>query len=314
MAFTVCSAADVPVEQWRVLSRDSLFSSPAFVSIWEAWGGRPVFFLEHDNGCSVAGMAGIIMGHRLIRHFESMADGLYGGAFYAENTDESVRGAFEHNVVRYLKSRGVIRADIHHPDHTPESGLYSRSPIGLHVIPLSGDDFKPAHPKVREHLRSAERGGAEVCRFTDAGRMDEFYGLVEQTESRHGCSPRYPRSLFEKLFSLAAHDERIIWLAVLFEDRMIASRISLVERGQMLNWQSFFDKQYSRLRPNYLLMQDVIRFAQQRGIHEVNLGWSPPGADSLVEFKERWGGQKTEYTSYTWMSRWGKLINRLRTS
>ncbi len=312
MAFTVCSAADIPAEQWRVLSRDSLFSNPQFVSIWEAWGACPLFFIDDTNGRLLAGMAGIVLGRWPVRRFESMADGLYGGPFYAEDTNESMQGAFIDHVIDYLKSHGVIRADIHHPVVALDDRLMRRSPIKTQVIRLTGDGHEPAHPKVREHLRSARRGGGKVETFTDAGRLDDFYDLVVRTERRHDLSPRYPRELFERLLHLAHRDRRIFWVVVQYEGRMIASRISFVERGQILNWQSFSDKRFSRIRANYLMMDYVLSVARERGITEVNLGWSPPGADSLIDFKRRWGGQATEYSSYTWLSRLGKLLYSLR--
>lgn len=314
MAFIVCQPADVPVEQWRVLSRDSLFSSPDFVSVWEAWGARPIFFLEDDNGQVQAGMAGIVTGWWPVRRFESMTDGLYGGPFYAEAADESVSRSFERHVINYLKSHSIIRADIHHPVRAPHDHLMRRSSIPTHVVSVADEYHGPDHPKIREHLRSAHRGGGTVGVFADVGRLDEFYHLVERTERRHGLSPRYPREVFVRLMYLTHKDPRIIWLEVQYEGRMIASRISFIEREQVLNWQSFSDKRYSRIRANYLMLDHVLSIAQKRNITEVNLGWSPPDADTLIDFKRRWGGQATEYSSYTWLSRTGKLLYALRSS
>ena len=99
---------------------------------------------------------------------------------------------------------------------------------------------------------------------------------------------------------------------VLYRGRMIASRISFVERGQIFNWQSFSDKQYSNLRPNYLLMDYIIKQALASGIRIVNLGWSPPDAGPLIDFKKRWGGVKTPYRGYTYFSRLGRLIYGLK--
>ena len=85
MSLKIYSAEDLPENQWSILVKNSLYSSPEFARIWRTMNGREMFFMEDNNGEPAAGMTGIMFGRSFLSRFQSMPDGLYGGPGFVDN-------------------------------------------------------------------------------------------------------------------------------------------------------------------------------------------------------------------------------------
>ena len=264
------------------------------------------------NDTLVVGMAGVLFGSRFFRRFESMPDGFAGGVFKGEECTDADMICFIDSILKYFKQYRIVRADIHSKFVPFDRYGFERYDSYSHVLDISGDEYIPPSRKIREHLRKADREESIIAIFDNPDRLDEFYELVRMTERRHGNVPRYEKSIFDKIFEIAQHDDRIMWPMVLYQGKMIASRISFVENNQIFNWQSFSDKNYTAQRPNYYLMDYIIKQAIERGIQSLNMGWSPPDAVQLINYKERWGGCKIETHGYTYYNRLGKFVYGLK--
>jgi CelD/BcsL family acetyltransferase involved in cellulose biosynthesis len=118
---------------------------------------------------------------------------------------------------------------------------------------------------------------------------------MEQTEKRHGRKPKYIRSFFTALFDLAQKDDRIDWTIVQVENRAAASHINLIDNDQLLNWQVYFDKDYSWLKPNQYLLVQAAQRAYTVGVTKLCLGATPDDADGVAAYKKKWGGQPHRY-------------------
>jgi len=312
MAFKICSAENLPGDEWSIIIKNSLYSSPEFVRIWRTMSGRDVFFLEENNGGLMAGMAGVMFGRSFLSRFQSMPDGLNGGPYYAENYTSAEKGEFIRSVLGWLKSKRVLRADIHNPSVEIDNKNFHRRDMVTQIIHLGNASFTPPDSKIREHIRTGKRRGAIVAIFDKFDYLDVFFELVEKTGRRHNAEPRYPKIWFRELLKLSINDDRILWLSVFGENKMIGSRICFIDRSQLLTWQYYSDKEYGHLKPGYLLLDYIINYAVENKIKTINLGSSPPGAESLRDYKKRWGGREVTLDYYTHYSRLGKLLYRRR--
>jgi hypothetical protein len=312
MSFKIYSADDLPEADWSILTSGSFFSSPGFIRIWRTAGGRDVFFLRENQDRPEAGLAGVIFGRGFLARFQSAPDGLYGGPFFAAGCPDSTRRDFLRVVCDWMKDKRILRADIHNPQEPLNMEPMSRVDTFCHTVRLSEHYLDTIPRKVRKHIDIGKRRGGIIARMDDLKYLDAFYDLVVATEKRHRQKPRYTYELFKALFELSLADDRIIWPIMLAGDRIVASRIGFIERSQIFSWQYFSDREHNSLKPNYLLMDSVINCAAARGTKILNLGWSPPEAASLIEFKESWGGQLTPVPNYIYMSRLGKIIYKWR--
>ena len=115
MPLKVYAAHDLPKAEWSKLAGNSIFSSPEFAIPWRTMGGREVFLAREESGMIRAGMAGVVFGRRFTRRFQSMPDGTFGGPFFSDPEDAAERNEFMVRIHDWLKSQGIIRADIHRP-------------------------------------------------------------------------------------------------------------------------------------------------------------------------------------------------------
>ena len=59
------------------------------------------------------------------------------------------------------------------------------------------------------------------------------------------------------------------------------------------------DPGFRNLSPSDLLMADAIRSAREAGCSRFNFMASPPQQDSLVRYKEKWGGETRQLQNYS---------------
>jgi lipid II:glycine glycyltransferase (peptidoglycan interpeptide bridge formation enzyme) len=176
------------------------------------------------------------------------------------------------------------------------------------LIDISDPGWEPPDAKIRSEIRKAEREGIKVVRFEADKHFDTFIGLMEQTERRHDNKPRYSREFFAELAQLSQSDKRVYWAHVEVEGKASASHIYLIDGDMALNWQVYFDKEFSWLKPNQYILFDTANKCRERGVTRINLGASPGEADGLVSYKEKWGGVSYRYPCYHRSSMLGKMI------
>lgn len=308
MTFRVLSINDLPGLQWNKLTADSFLSSPEFASIWILFGGTPVFLVMEEGRVIHGGMAGVIFGPRYLRRFKSMPDSLYGGPFFSSGLDDSTKHQFFHGFYNYLRSGKFIRVDIHNPPEGLHLEWLEQHIPSTHIIELSGQRYSPPDAKLVSDLRRGQKENLQILPFNNEGYLDDFYRLVLETCRRHRKKPRYSKKFFRQLLQIALNDRRVIWPMVMHDGKIIASHIRFIERSQILCWQSYWDKNYRHVNPNHILLDYVIKYALENQIGEINLGGSPPEAESLIRFKEAWGGKRKEILHYYNTFDLGKII------
>ena len=310
MSLKIYTSDDLPGESWSDLTGNLIYSSPPFARLWRTKNGREIFFLDGATDDPSAGMAGVIFGSRFFRRFQSMPDGLRGGPYFSKDCGENDKRKFMANVFNWLKSNSIIRADIHKSTFNIGIEGFRRRETKTHIIDLDENNFKPPSGKIREHIRTGKRRGANVAMMHEKKYLDDFYRLATKTGQRHNTEPRYPKQFFAELLKISTDNDRILWLAVFAEDKMIGSRICFIDDRRLLTWQYFSDKEYSHLKPGYLLLDYIINYAIDHDIGTIDLGGTPSGAKTLVDYKERWGGHADSYPCHTWYSRLGGMYYR----
>jgi hypothetical protein len=306
------SKENLPRDRWNSLIGDSLFLSPDFLSLWESLGGRAIFISEEKGSEFVAGLAGVIFGRGRLGRIKFIPDWLYGKPAFGADADSIMKRKFIEELHRYLKQKNYLRADIYNPSIDFPSNLFICRQMSTHVMPIDETEYHPPDPMVTTDIRHGRKEGGEVILLEDEKYLERFFALAEMTASRHGKRNRYKKEFLRKLWELSRKDKRIICPMVLSDDNIAAVHIYLIEKSKVLYWQSYFDKKYNNIRPNYLILDYMIKYSQRIGLREINLGGSPPGAESLIKFKEAWGGKPVSYNYYTYYSGMGKILYRWR--
>jgi len=294
------------------LTGHCVYAAPEFAAIWRAMGGVEVFLVHESDGRFEAGLSGVIFGGGRLRRFQSMPDGLPGGMYFPPDSNLDDRESFAESVMAWIRRNRIIRADINNPAEDFGVPKFTRHETTTHIIDLKGETFAPPRREVRKQIRAARRREARITTMNDDKYLDRFYDLVIATEERHHQKPRYSREFFAGLLEASLHDERIKWFIALVDEKIIGYHICFVGANELMTWQYYSDKKFTRLKPGYLLLDYIINYALENNIKTINMGYSPPDAASLVDFKERWGGRKQTCRYYTYFSPLGRLLYRWR--
>jgi len=308
MAVRVYSEKDLPRDRWAGLTDKALLVSPEFISIWRSLKGRGIYFVDEQAGVFISGLAGIEFGKRPFKRFESMPRSLSGGILFSEEANEDKRIESENAIYTRISKSGFVRCVINGDNPVLRNYGFVEKNFATHFIELS--NYNPGK-KVEEHLRAAARRGGEVLKGVPDD-VEALYELAHMSANKHGKDNPYSREFFGELLTLAQTDERIIILKVLFENRPAAFRISFMEREYIFNWQLYVDDRYKNIKPGFLLMQVVIETAKANGIKYINMGSSPTDAESLIKYKESWGGKEEKVPYYIRYNALGKILFRMR--
>jgi hypothetical protein len=307
MDVTRHQASDLPDYVTRWVNRNSLFGSVPFARLWETLGGRVVYWLVRENDKVLALLQGIEFGKSLWTRFQAMPDGLYGELHFLES---GLGRATAYRLLletlarqRYAK---LFLNDFHRD--LPAAPGFTLREVMTTLVDISSPGWQPPDKKLLSEIRKAEREGVELTRFSLSRHFDDFQALMEQTEERHGRSPKYPRAFYHSLAKLAMIDDRVIWQVAEHEGKMACSHIYLIEGEMILNWQIYFDKLFSFVKPNQYVMYSTAHEVHRRGVTTLNLGASPVDADSLAYYKKKWGGEPYRYQCLQQKSWLGRLV------
>jgi lipid II:glycine glycyltransferase (peptidoglycan interpeptide bridge formation enzyme) len=235
-----------------------------------------------------------------------MPDGLYLRLIRAERT-RNLPGSQEQMLARVL-SHGYAR--IYLTDYFRELGETVRMAVTMHATQLIEltPDWEPPDAKVRSEIRKAEREGVTIEKFDASKHLDGFLDLMKATDARHGRKQKYPDQFFAALAGLASQDERVRWYYASHDGRPVVSHIYFVEGETALNWQIYYDKQFSSLKGNQLMLYRAAQQLRSEGVRFLSMGATPGDAEGVKIFKEKWGGITATYPCFEHRSLIGRLI------
>ena len=305
MAIIKLKPAEVPPETAARLREATFLGSIQFASLWESIGGQPVCWAVEAGGGLQAALAGVEFGSGRFMRFQSMPDGLYSRAIILDRTVDIQDSAKA--LLKGIARAGYAKAYVNdyyglfHP--ADDWQAFEECTI---LVDVAVPEWQPPDKKIRSEIRRAEREGTKLQTFDASRHLDSFLRLMQRTEKRHGRGPKYPALFFRALADLAERDSRVRWVIVEHEGEAAASHIYFIEGGLLLNWQVYFDKKFSFLKPNQFITSTVAIEAASQGIRYLNLGASPVEADSLRAYKMKWGGKDHAYRCLqkkTWLGR-----------
>lgn len=312
MAIKIFSKKDISEEKWNRLTDSSFLSSVQFASLWRAKKGKPIFFVDEEDGLYKAGLCGVVFGGGLFKRFDSMPDGLYGGVFFEPDYKTTRQAAFIEKFENYLRQNNFLRAHINKADDKFGKSAFKKSEVIEHILELSDTGFVASKKEVRKHIRGSKERGAVVSLLTEKNDLEPFYNLALHSEKDHNRKLIYPFEFFEKLLILSLGNSSVLWLKSTLENKIIASQITFFEKDYALNWAFYFDREYGYYKPAYLLADYAIEKSIEKGIKYFSMGATPGQIESVVKYKERWGGREQTYNIYSYYNLLGKLIGGRR--
>jgi hypothetical protein len=300
-------SSDLPNEVITWLNNRTLLGSTDFTALWEKLGGKSVYWICYDADQCVGLLPSVQFGRGRLARLQAMPDGLY--ARIHLNETECDRQQITRMILTAITESGYARVYVNdyyrqfadHAGFDAQEGRTSRVEIGT-------EEWRPPDKKLQSEIRKAQREEVVAREFSLETDFDRFVDLMQHTEKRHGREQKYPPKFYHALARLAKQDTRVRWLVCECDRQLAASHIYLVEDDQLLHWQAFFNKEYSRLKPNQAIMFAVVSEMNSQGVRVLNLGASPENAATLTDYKEKWGGEIYSYPCLVRKSWLGRLL------
>nr|WP_279343286.1 GNAT family N-acetyltransferase [Fundidesulfovibrio terrae] len=173
-----------------------------------------------------------------------------------------------------------------------------------HRIPLNATDeelWTRTSRAFRKGVNKALRSGLRVEEATSVDALQPFYRmLTDLRRQKFGILPQ-PVGYYEQLHSRFMNEGHgAVWLALL-GDRPVAAACILEHGNSLYDKMGVSDTEYLDMRPNNLLLWEVMRRGRERGLEYLDMGLSPESNPGLIRFKEGLGGNATPVRYYRWL-------------
>lgn len=172
---------------------------------------------------------------------------------------------------------------------TPETAIVNLSSWTLDVT--SGNH--------RRDVQKAMRSGLEVADSSGAADGTEVFRMYSDTVKRHRGALRYNEAYFVNLVELAQSSPHVRVLLARMTDA-IAGFVVVARHGPSgMYLHGGTHPAHRQYQPSALLLYEAIQWTRSLGCSCFNLMSSPAGQQSLVWYKEKWGGETREHRMYT---------------
>jgi hypothetical protein len=299
--------SELPTEITTWLNSQTLLGSTDFATLWETLSGKSAYWSCYDGDLCIGLLPSVQFGRGRLARLQAMPDGLYAGVHFIK--PECDQQQIVRMILNAIAEAGYAR--VHINDYYRQCVDYAGFDVQdgrTNLVNVDTEEWWPPDKKLQSEIRKTQREEVVTRDFALETDFHRFVDLMRHTEKRHGRKPKYPPGFYHALARLATQDARVRWLVCDCDGQLAASHIYLVESDQMLHWQAFFDKKYSRLKPNQAIMFAVVREMKSRGIQVLNLGATPEDASTLLDYKEKWGGETYCYPCLVRKSWLGRLL------
>lgn len=277
--------------------------------------GYSPFFVVSVNGQGEyqAGLPFVTSVRSGIRQSLSLPFGTYGGTLALAGTGAGQLESFAKDTARAMSGPLVALQNI-----VEYSGLQDWSRFGFkstllqtHVTGMEKYNKNPVHLHKRGALQ-ARNHGVQTRPLETREEINDCYRIIKERDRRMGQATRYPLGLYLSIYRSVSPAQRLWWRLAVREQQILGFALSFIDSQTVYYWEGASSDAQAGLRPSDALFSDIFTMAADRGIGQVNLGASPPGAEGLVHFKQAWGGQPQEYRSYIRRSGWMNLLQKIR--
>jgi hypothetical protein len=148
----------------------------------------------------------------------------------------------------------------------------------------------------RSNINKAKRSGVEVRKHSDRDAVERFYELYLGTMARNRADRWYDFSLGLFIDHFEMLDDRISLFCAHYEGEIVAAASFLHDGDVVHYFLGGSHRDYFSMRPNNLLMYEVILWAKGQGYQCFNLGGGYD--EGLARFKNAFSKQSTDFYVY----------------
>ncbi len=168
-----------------------------------------------------------------------------------------------------------------------------------HTVDLSGDMdvlFGKFHNScVRRKIKTAQKSDL-MFRFSDCEKdIERVYELLLSLRKTKGLPPQ-PYKFFLNMWKMLAPLNMFYAPYVTYQNKIISAAIVLIFKNTIYYEYGASDPAYQKLGCSQFLIWEIMKFGRAKGALTLDLGRTHSENQSLVEYKDRWGGERRTLT------------------
>lgn len=184
---------------------------------------------------------------------------------------------------QYPSSSIIMKTDL--PGSASINAKVSREAV-YHTIPIIDENTPSKSSSFKRNTRKALEQGLNFRITSDHSALENFYTLYHQLRFEKFNSIPQPMSFFNSIYQNFINRGNGFILEVLYNNKVIASSIVL-QHGTVLYYKfGCSAEDHLGKKPNNLLFSELISYAKENKITEVDLGLS--GTSKAYEGLRRW--------------------------
>ncbi len=304
-----CTPIDaIPESVARALREFSPFTSPEFVAILGSeygWGG---YVTVQNEEQIIAALPAAIRGKWPLARFQALLDGLPAPLWISDDF-RTESDSISNQMLKFIRESGFLKAHVTDFENALNQSTCQSVQCKTTVLDLTSISGEfPPDKTLRGEIAKATRDGVTVKAFQRQSQMSNFLDLVNSTEARHGRTPKYSDRFWSRFAEQCEKDSRFSIMCVHADNQLAAAHVYFCDRETAHNWQIYFDKSFSPLKPNQAITAHAIAMFRAKGIKSLNLGATPPEATGVADYKKKWGGREYAYRILECRSLLGKVL------
>jgi hypothetical protein len=179
-------------------------------------------------------------------------------------------------------------------DLTAEGFNRSRSAV-CHRIPLAGKMdhiWQRTSHAFRKGVAKAERSGLTFEVSNDQDSLNAFYALLVELRKRKYRILPQSREFYALLLNIFSAEGAGYLCTVRKEGRVLAAAMVLRSGGMLFDKMGVSDMEFQDLRPNNLLLWEVMKLGNAIGASHLDMGLTQADHEGLLAFKDSLGGER----------------------
>jgi len=291
-----------PGKEWdEFASRhtDLIFYQSAWSRVLrEGLGGQPLYFYLKDGGEVVAGLPGVLLNFKIFKI-------LYGSIPYGHLIGEkSYFSAFLELLEKEFRRKRIDQVRLTESpfsdSYRPESfkSICSKGTV-LDLREYGREKIWEGYRKnIRRDVRKAQRSRITIHRVDSIEGVNIFYKLYLSSMERNRAAAKYPLHWFETLYEFVTKKgSGAIRLAKL-DGAAIAGMVLIYSPSSTHYFHNGSKYEFLKFCPNELLIHSALEEAVEKSNSFFDFMGSDANDASLIRFKEKWGGQSMDLSTY----------------
>ena len=275
-----------------------------YQSVWgevlrKGLGGQPLYFYLKEGGEIVAGLPGVLLDFKIFKIlYASIPYGNFVGAKeYFDPFMELLDGEIRKKGIHQVRVTESPFLESHRPESfkplSAKCSLLNLREIGKTKV------WETYRSEVRRAIRKAKKGGFSIKPLSSKGEVEIFYRLYLSSMERNRAMAKYPLRWFYALYEILVPQKKADVLFAVKDENEYAAGVVLIDSSTSHHYlHNGSVTAYLEGRPNDLLVDHIIRDGVNRGKAILDFMGSDPEDASLIRFKEKWGSQTRDISTY----------------